>query len=139
MIEAIKSTIAATSFIKPGLDQTSNARSFAANPDKVQESAAEAPYVSPNVRVDNNAKIAILEFRDSVTGDVLAQIPSEAQLEAYKRRQAKDDAEIQAEVTGANRKIEQAEDRGDIAGAAVARAEATPSDATIEFQTQVSV
>lgn len=139
MIEAIKSTIAATSFIKPGLDQTSNARSFAANPEKIQEVASEVPYVSPSIRVDNNSKIAILEFRDSMSGDVLAQIPSEAQLEAYKRRQARDAAELQAEVTGANRKVEQAEDRGDHVGAAVAKAEAQPSETAINFKAQISV
>jgi hypothetical protein len=136
MLEAVKSTLAAAPIVQRGLEQSSNARSFAANPDKVQE-VAEAPYVSPNVRVDNNAKIAILEFRDSVSGDVLAQIPSEAQLEAYKRREAKQDAELNAELSGANKKIEQAEDRGDEAAAAVARAEAQPSEAQITAKTQI--
>lgn len=138
MIEAVKSTLAAAPVVQRALEQSSNARSFAANPDKVQE-VAEAPYVSPNVRVDNNAKIAILEFRDSVSGDVLAQIPSEAQLEAYKRRQAKDQASLEAEVTGVNKKIEQAEDRGDEAAAAIARAEAEPSEAQLTAETQISV
>lgn len=138
MIEAVKSSIAATSFLKPGLEQASNARSFAANPDKVQE-VSGAPYISPHIRIDNNANISILEFRDSLTGDVMSQIPSEAQLEAYKRRQAREDAELTAEVTGANKKIEEAEDRGDMAEAAIARAESAPSDAAIEFKAQVSV
>lgn len=138
MIEAVKSTLAAAPVLQRGLEQASNARSFAANPDKVQE-VVEAPYVSPNVRVDNNAKIAILEFRDSVTGDVLAQIPSEAQLEAYKRRQAKQSAELEAELSGANKRIEQARDRGDEAAAAVARAEAEPSEAQITAETQLSI
>lgn len=138
MIEAVKSTLAAAPIVQRGLDQASNARSFAVNPDKKQE-IAEAPYVSPNVRVDNNAKIAILEFRDSVSGDVLAQIPSEAQLEAYKRRQAKESAEIEAQVTGADKKIQQAEDRGDEAAAAIARAEAEPSEAQLNAETQIDV
>lgn len=138
MIEAVKSTLAAAPVLQRGLEQASNARSFAANPDRVQE-AVEAPYVSPNVRVDNNAKIAILEFRDSVTGDVLTQIPSEAQLEAYKRRQIKQDAQLEAELSGANKEIRQAEDRGDEAAAAVARAAAEPSEAQIVAETQLSV
>lgn len=139
MIEAVKSTIVATSLVKPGLEQTSNARSFAANPDRIQEVAVEVPYVSPNIRVDNNAKVAILEFRDSMSGDVLAQIPSEAQLEAYRRRQAREAAEAQAEVTGANRKVEQAESSGDIAAAVIAKAEAQPSETAINFKAQISV
>ena len=136
MIEAVKSSLAAAPVVQRGLDQASNARSFAANPEKVQE-VAEAPYVSPNVRVDNNAKIAILEFRDSVSGDVLAQIPSEAQLEAYKRRQVKQSAELDAQLSGADKEIKQAEDSGDEAAAAIARAAVEPSEAQINAETQI--
>lgn len=138
MIEAVKSTLAAASVLQRGLERTSNARSFAANPDRVQE-IAEAPYVSPNVRVDNNSKIAILEFRDSVSGDVLAQIPSEAQLEAYKRRQAKDSAALDAELSGANKEIKAAEDRGDEVAAAVVRAQTEPSEIQLNVETQIDI
>gem|GEM_PF-2284955 len=128
MIEAVKSTIAAMISIKPRLDQMSNARSFASNPDKIQEVAAEAPYVSPSIRVDNHAKIAILEFRDSMSGDVLAQIPSEAQLEAYKRRQIRDDdTGIPVKTTGDNRKPEQSGNYDNSTGMAIAKTGIRPS------------
>ena len=138
MIEAVKSTLAATPLIQKSLEQASNARSFAVNPERTQE-VAEIPYVSPSVRVDNNAKVAILEFRDSLSGDVLVQIPSEAQLEAYKRRQAKEDASIEADISGANKKVQEAEDRGDIAAAAIAKAETQPSEAALFNELQIDV
>lgn len=136
MIEAVKSTLAAASTVQKSAEQASNARSFAANPEKKQE-VAEIPYVSPSVRVDNNAKIAILEFKDSLSGDVLVQIPSEAQLEAYKRRQAKEAAQVDAEISGANKKIQQAEDSGDVVKAATIRAESQPSEAALFSETQI--
>ena len=136
MIEAVKSTLAAASSVQKSAEQASNARSFAANPEKKQE-VAEIPYVSPSVRVDNNAKIAILEFKDSLSGDVLVQIPSEAQLEAYKRRQAKEAAQVEAEISGANKKIQQAEDSGDVVEAATIRAESQPSEAALFSETQI--
>jgi len=136
MIEAVKSTLAATASVQKTAEQASNARSFAANPEKKQE-VAEIPYVSPSVRVDNNAKIAILEFKDSLSGDVLVQIPSEAQLEAYKRRQAKESAEVEAELSGANKRIQQAEQSGDVVEAVTIRAESQPSEATLFTETQI--
>ena len=136
MIEAVKSTLAAATSVQKTAEQASNARSFAANPEKKQE-VAEIPYVSPSVRVDNNAKIAILEFKDSLSGDVLVQIPSEAQLEAYKRRQAKESAEVEAELSGANKRIQQAEQSGDVVEAVTIRAESQPSEATLFTETQI--
>lgn len=93
MIEAVKSTVANSALLRANAGQSSSLSSFAANPDKIQ-SVSQPPYVSPTVRVDVNTKIAILEFRESLTGEVLAQIPSEQALRSYRAREAKEDVEI---------------------------------------------
>lgn len=98
MIEAIKSSVANSVLQRGSVDQSSTLNSFAANPDKVQ-SVSQTPYVSPTVRVDVNTKIAILEFRESTTGEVVTQIPSEQAIRTYKLREAKEDAQLLAKLT----------------------------------------
>lgn len=97
MIEAIKSTLAVAPQLSKVSEQASTSRSFAANPDKVQEVALDTDgfYSSRNVRVDSSANIAVLEFRNPLNGDVKTQIPTEAQLKAYERAEIR---ELQAEL-----------------------------------------
>ena len=52
-------------------------------------------YTTRNVRVDNSANIAVLEFRNPLNGDVKTQIPTEAQLKAYERAEIR---ELQGEL-----------------------------------------
>jgi len=98
MIEAVKSTVANSALLRGSVDQSSTLNSFAANPDKIQ-TVSQAPYVSPRVRVDVNTKIAILEFREALSGEVLAQIPSEQAIRTYKLREARGDAQLAAKLT----------------------------------------
>ncbi|NBX65982.1 MAG: hypothetical protein EBQ96_03195 [Proteobacteria bacterium] len=98
MIEAVKSTVANSTLLKGSVEQPSTLNSYAANPDKLQVTS-QTPYVSPTVRIDVNTKIAILEYRESVSGEVLAQIPSEQAIRSYRLREAKEDAEIAAQLT----------------------------------------
>jgi hypothetical protein len=94
MIEAIKSTLSVAPAISKVAQQTSNAKAFATNPDKIQEVVAledDTLYTTRNVRVDNSANIAVLEFRNPLNGDVKTQIPTEAQLEAYERQEIQDE------------------------------------------------
>lgn len=87
MIEAVNSTIAASSLTRAVAEQQSSAESFVANPERVQR-VAQAPFVSPYISVDTNFDRAVLQIRDSDTGDVLAQYPTQSQLEAYRRAQS---------------------------------------------------
>lgn len=98
MIEAVKSTVANSSLLRGSVEQSSTLNSYAANPDKIQV-VSQAPYVSPRVRVDVNTKIAILEFREALSGEVLAQIPSEQAIRTYKLREARGDAQLAAKLT----------------------------------------
>ncbi len=97
MIEAIKSTLSVAPAVAKIAEQASSSRSFATNPDKLQEVAApnDGFYTSRNVRVDNTANIAVLEFRNPLNGDVKTQIPTEAQLQAYERAAIR---ELQADL-----------------------------------------
>jgi len=87
MIEAVNSVVSNATLLRPAVEQQSVAASYAANPQRVQK-AALAPYLSLYVKVDVNYNEALLLMRDGDTGDVVRQIPSESQLEAYRRAQS---------------------------------------------------
>lgn len=109
---------------RPEVESGSTLQSFAANPDRLQiapttqndveqgASLPQAGYVSPTVRVDVNAKIAVLEFRDSLSGDVVAQVPSREQLRAYRVRQAKERDAVVSETMSSAQKVQEARTEG---------------------------
>ncbi len=66
----------------------STARSFVANPEKIQETAR--PSKTTTVTIDNTINRAILEVRDNSSGDVVRQFPTEGQLKAYRLAQQLD-------------------------------------------------
>jgi len=84
MFEAVNSTLSNAPLIRAQAEQASAARSFAANPERVQE-VAQAPYISPYIKMDVNYDKAVIQIRDSDTGDVVRQIPTEPALEAARR------------------------------------------------------
>lgn len=87
MIEAVNSVVSNAVLARGSAEQQSVVRSFAANPERVQE-VAQAPYVSPYISMDINYNKAVLQIRDSDTGDVVRQFPTESQMEAYRKAQA---------------------------------------------------
>lgn len=87
MIEAVNSVLSNAPIARAVVDQQSVATSYAANPDRVQV-AAQAPFISPYIHVDVNFDKAVLQIRDSETGDVVRTIPTEGQMEAYRRAQS---------------------------------------------------
>lgn len=102
MIEAVNSVLSNSSATRVAVEQQSNTRSFASNPERAQE-VARTPYVSPYVSIDRGSSRAVLQIRDSDTGDVVRQFPTEGQLRAYRtaqeftRRQ-----ETREQLTGGN-------------------------------------
>ena len=86
MIEAVNSVVANASVLRASAEALSTARSFTANPERVQE-VVQAPYVSPYISMDINHNKAVLQIRNRDTGDVLKQFPSETALE-FRSRQA---------------------------------------------------
>lgn len=88
MIEAINSVLSNVAVNRGAVEQQSSARVFAANPERKQEAAqAKAPYVSPAISIDKQSSKAIIQIRDSDTGDVVRQFPTEGQLKAYRTAQ----------------------------------------------------
>ena len=87
MLEAVNSVLSNASYTKAIADQQSVANSYAANPARVQQASTAAPYISLYIKMDVNFDKALLQIRDRDTGDVVRQIPSETQLEAYRRAQ----------------------------------------------------
>ena len=86
MIEAVNSVLSNVSISRGAVEQQSTARSLSANPEKVQE-AAKTPFVSPAISIDKQSNRAIIQIRDSDTGDVVQQFPTEGQLKAYRQAQ----------------------------------------------------
>jgi len=86
MIEAVNSVLSNSSASRTAVEQTSTVRSTAANPQRIQE-AAQAPFVSPAISIDRQSSRAIIQIRDSDTGDVVRQFPTEGQLKAYRQAQ----------------------------------------------------
>ena len=79
-VEAVNSVIQAAPVLRPSAEQTSTAAS-SGNPGQLQK-VAKAPYISPYLTVDTVTQATVLEFRDSSTGQVLQQLPSQSSLDA---------------------------------------------------------
>lgn len=88
MIEAVNSVISNAPLVRGNAEQVDAARSYASSQIvAAQESASapQAPYISPYISLDVNYDKAVLLIRDSNTGDVLRQFPSEQRLEEIRR------------------------------------------------------
>jgi hypothetical protein len=87
MIEAVNSVISNAPLIRTSADQVASSRSFAADAAAVESVARMplAPYISPYISMDTNYDKAVLQLRDSDTGDVVNQFPSEQTLRTRQR------------------------------------------------------
>ena len=85
MLEAVNSVLSNNSSTRASAEQVSTVRSFAANPERIQEAAR--PSITRTITIDNNINRAILEIRDNNSGDVVRQFPTEGQLKAYQTAQ----------------------------------------------------
>lgn len=107
MVEAVNAVISNSSVLRGTVENVSTTRSFAANPDRVQEaaSAPQVPYISPYISVDTNYNKAVLQIRDSDTGDVIRQFPSESRLQQVRQQEQR--AQAQQEVSEASQPSQQ--------------------------------
>ncbi|MCB9982328.1 MAG: hypothetical protein H6861_01465 [Rhodospirillales bacterium] len=94
MIEAVNSVISNARLARFTADQVATLNSFAADAEAVQSVARGpvAPYVSPYISVDTRFDTAVLQIRDSDTGDILTQFPSETTLEQRRVQAARAEA-----------------------------------------------
>jgi hypothetical protein len=56
-------------------------------PESKPTTKTELGYISPVIRVDNEAGVALLQFRDGQSGEVTNQIPSENVVRMYRQGQ----------------------------------------------------
>ncbi|MCF8495999.1 MAG: hypothetical protein K9G62_04945 [Alphaproteobacteria bacterium] len=144
MIEAVNSTVQNVQVIRGQAGQDSAARSYAANPERLQEAAnvPRAPYISPAIAVDVYYNTAVLQIRDSETGDVVRQFPTEPSLRARQASQAQEEGgEIFAQADEAP-KVSRSADKGDAAdaGASFSENSGVPqASAQVSAQAQVAV
>ncbi|MGH1375706.1 MAG: flagellar protein FlaG [Alphaproteobacteria bacterium] len=90
MIEAANSVLSNASALRSNsADQLASSRaatvSVAAADSSVAPQAPQAPFISPYISVDLNYNKAVLQIRDSDTGDVQQQFPTESRLRAQRQ------------------------------------------------------
>lgn len=91
MIEAVNSVLANASLARVATGQGGQDR---AEVSRSEVQVPQAPYISPYISVDNSYNQAVIQIRDSDTGDVLNQFPSESRL----RERAQQAAELEASI-----------------------------------------
>ncbi|MAE52249.1 MAG: hypothetical protein CMH27_10600 [Micavibrio sp.] len=85
MIEAVNSAVANASLLRSNVDQSQQDRLNSLSTAAVEGEGVElqlAPYISPFIDIDTNFQKAVLQIRDSSTGEVQRQFPSETTLRA---------------------------------------------------------
>ncbi len=86
MIEAVNSVVSNAPLVRIAADQANVARAFASNPTNVAQPAGanlpSAPYLSPFIAWNNDFGKAVLQIRDSESGEVVNQFPSDSRLRA---------------------------------------------------------
>ena len=108
MIEAVNSVISNAPLLRGNTEQVSSAR--VELPETVS-AGPQAPFVSPFVSVDFNFDTAVLQIRDSDTGDVIRQFPSESALQARQRATAASESTvIQAQESGGGNGVDTAQE-----------------------------
>ncbi|MCB1783202.1 MAG: hypothetical protein KDI13_04345 [Alphaproteobacteria bacterium] len=94
MVDTVSSVVGSVPSLRVSAEQASTARSLSANPARVQEvtsvspESPQAPYISPYISLDYNYDKAVVQIRDSETGDVVDQFPTESRLAEQQRAQA---------------------------------------------------
>jgi len=85
MVDAVTATVANTSLNRDAVVQNQRvAEALQAGRPNVPV----APFISPFIALDGASNTAVIQIRDSDTGDVLTQFPSESRIQALQREQA---------------------------------------------------
>ncbi len=92
MIEAVNAVIANAPLLRGSAEQVAVAN--AADQIETVSAAPQAPYISPYIYLDVNLDKAVLQIRDSETGDVLSQFPAKQAFTQKKRSSAPSTASV---------------------------------------------
>lgn len=97
MIEAVTSAVSNAQLSRGLLEQIDSARipatELQTSPSDARGDLLRAPYISPVVFVDLDYDTAVLQIRDSDTGDVVRQFPTEPSLRARQSIQVQEKVE----------------------------------------------
>lgn len=136
MIEAVNSVIVNSSLLRAATEQVDASRT----PD-VADSVRpppQAPYVSPYIGFDSGSNKAVIQIRDSSTGDVLRQFPSETRLQQLAAEQAERSVFAQSSFDDTQSSGEASDDTqssggsGDIIGVSTPSSDAAATSANAE-------
>ena len=83
MIEAVSSSLVSTQLLRGSVGGVDT------SPPAAVREAPKAPYISPHISIDVAHNKAVLQIRDSDTGDVQQQFPTESRLAQISQAQAK--------------------------------------------------
>lgn len=103
MIEAVNAVVSNSQILRSMAEQVSSTQNLSANPARIQSAAISAPYLSPHVNLNGGNSKPIFVVRDSASGEVIKQFPSEAQIRAYnKASQVREQVIIQSQFQGSD-------------------------------------
>ncbi len=86
MIEAVNSVLSNAPLLRGAIEQIDSSRAPAATAGATRDiEVPKAPFISPFISVDVNYNKAVLQIRDSDTGDVINQFPSQSRLQQIQR------------------------------------------------------
>ncbi len=90
MIEAVNAVISNATLLRNNAEQVAALRATPADTGAARQEMGTpvAPYISPYIFINNQYNKAVLQIRDSDTGDVLREFPSETALEARARAES---------------------------------------------------
>ncbi|MGH1378192.1 MAG: hypothetical protein ACRBB3_05155 [Alphaproteobacteria bacterium] len=88
MIEAVSSSLASAQSLRSNVAEGVSSVSV-----EGARAAPQAPYISPHISIDLAHNKAVIEIRDSDTGDVQQQFPSESRLAQISQAQARLESE----------------------------------------------
>ena len=100
--------VSSTTAVRPTAFQPTEAGSASASPpaEGRTDKASGPGYISPYLRYDQGARVAVLYFRDFDTGETQDQIPSQRVVEEYRRTASRlaqeDERKSAAAKTGAS-------------------------------------
>lgn len=128
MIEAVNSAVANASLVRGSANQVDAARVEISTGNGPV--APRAPFISPFISLDNNFDTAVIQIRDSETGDVLRQFPSEQTLSSRAREAQLSESR---ETNAANSPVQQqASTSLSIESLSALQAQTTPDVATAQ-------
>ncbi len=117
MIEAVNSVLSSAPLLRGNAEQVSSAQALDVASGVDTQGAVnvpKAPYISPYISVDLDSNKAVLQIRDSETGDIVQQFPSEHRLRQH-RSEIVAQQQSSSEPSGSG-EVDDSGDSGEVAG-----------------------